>query len=160
MYDLKIDGRTGALEKFKARLVFLGCAQTGDSYTDVFASTVRYASVRIILAIGALLDRELFNVDIRGAFLAADLDVELFMAEPPGFETIDNDGPAEANDVAESEALEAPCSLSIAACWSDGGNHDEESGRRGGSCHLRFGARRQEQRAPWRCSSRRSVHCP
>ena len=34
----------------------------------------------------------MWNVDIRGAFLAAPMDAELFMNEPPGFETVDDDG--------------------------------------------------------------------
>lgn len=39
--------------------------------------TVRFASVRILLAVAALHDWELFNVDIKAAYLAADLDTVL-----------------------------------------------------------------------------------
>ena len=91
VYDLKTD-KEGKIDKFKARLVFQGAAQAPGSYTEVFAVTVRFASVRTLLALAALHDMELFNVDIKAAYLAADLDTVLYMTEPPGHETVDEQG--------------------------------------------------------------------
>ena len=91
VYDLKTN-KEGGIEKFKARLVFQGAAQAPGSYQEVFAVTVRFASVRILLAVAALHDWELFNVDIKAAYLAADLDTVLHMCEPPGHETVDEQG--------------------------------------------------------------------
>ena len=72
--------------------MFIGAAQGKESYTDVFANTVLYASVRLMLSMGAMRDWEMFNVDIRGAFLAAQIDTELYMEEPAGRETLDDQG--------------------------------------------------------------------
>ena len=44
------------------------------------------------MAIGAARDYELFNVDIKAAYLSSKMDVELYMAEPPGHETVDAEG--------------------------------------------------------------------
>jgi len=46
----------------------MGNLQGNESYTAVYANTVRYASVRALLAIGAARDYELFNVDIKAAY--------------------------------------------------------------------------------------------
>ena len=51
-----------------------------------------YCSVRAIIAIACLKDYELFNVDIRAAYLSAEMSHELYMCEPPGRETIDEQG--------------------------------------------------------------------
>ena len=90
VYDVKV-GPAGELIKFKARLVFVGAGQHPSSYEAVYANTVRYASVRSIMALGAMWDDELFNVDIRGAYLYSDMDKELYMCEPPGHETLDEE---------------------------------------------------------------------
>jgi len=90
-YDVKmVDGR---LDKFKARLVFVGIQQKPDSYSNVFSTCVRYASVRTIIAIGAKRGWVLFNIDIKGAYLYAKMDHELFMHEPPGYEQTMNGEP-------------------------------------------------------------------
>ena len=39
-----------------------------------------------------LRDYELFNVDIKAAYLSSKMDVELYMHEPPGHETVDSGG--------------------------------------------------------------------
>lgn len=83
-YDVKT--QDGKLDKLKARLCFVGIQQRPDSYDNVFSTCVRYASVRTILAIGAARGWSLFNLDIRGAYLYAKMDRELFMREPPGHE--------------------------------------------------------------------------
>ena len=83
-YDCKtVDG---VLEKFKARLCFVGIEQREGSYEAVFSNCVRYASIRCLIAFGAVHDYEIFNVDIKGAYLSQEMDRDLFMRPPPGHE--------------------------------------------------------------------------
>ena len=44
----------------------------------------------MVLAIAAEMDWEVRQVDVKTAFLYADIE-EVFVAEPPGFETNDNE---------------------------------------------------------------------
>jgi hypothetical protein len=47
---------------------------------------VRFASIRLILSIVAKQDLELFQIDVKTAFLSGELDEEIYMAQPTGFE--------------------------------------------------------------------------
>ena len=44
----------------------------------------------MVLAIAAEMDWEVRQLDVKTAFLYADIEEEVFAAEPPGFETNDN----------------------------------------------------------------------
>ena len=46
----------------------------------------------MVLAIAAELDLEVVQPDVKTAFLYADLGEEVFVAQPPGYETKDKDG--------------------------------------------------------------------
>jgi Reverse transcriptase (RNA-dependent DNA polymerase)/Integrase core domain/GAG-pre-integrase domain len=72
--------------KYKARLVAKGYSQVqGVDYEETFAPVVKFTSVRILLAIVALLDLELHQMDVVTAFLNGDLNEEIFMEQPEGF---------------------------------------------------------------------------
>ena len=45
----------------------------------------------MVLAIAAEMDWEVRQLDVKTAFLYADIEEEGFVAEPPGFETNDNE---------------------------------------------------------------------
>ena len=45
----------------------------------------------MVLAITAEMDREVRQLDVKAAFLYADIEEEVFVAEPPGFETNDHE---------------------------------------------------------------------
>ena len=45
----------------------------------------------MVLAIAAEMDWEVRKLDVKTAFLYADIEEEVFVAEPPGFETNDNE---------------------------------------------------------------------
>jgi hypothetical protein len=52
---------TGLLDRFKARLVVQGFSQVpGDDFSEIFLSTVRFESLRILLAIVVYLDWEIY----------------------------------------------------------------------------------------------------
>jgi hypothetical protein len=80
----------GSIERYKARLVIKGYSQRpGFDFTETFSPTPKWATIRTILALAALDDLELHSVDISSAFLNGDLDEEIYMEEPEGFQTKD-----------------------------------------------------------------------
>ena len=59
----------------------------GVDYEETFSSVVRFASVRLILAIVANLNLELYQMDVKTAFLNGELDEEIYIDQPIGFVT-------------------------------------------------------------------------
>ena len=77
----------GSIERFKARLVAKGFSQRpGQDYFETFASTMRHTTIRTVLALAAINDLELRSVDISHAFTNSDVDAEIYMKQPEGFE--------------------------------------------------------------------------
>ncbi|KAH9694912.1 Integrase catalytic domain-containing protein [Citrus sinensis] len=81
------DGLTGDEPKrFKARLVAKGYTQKeGVDFNEVFSPVVRHASIRVILALTAVQDIELDQLDVKTAFLHGRLQEEIFMTQPEGY---------------------------------------------------------------------------
>jgi hypothetical protein len=72
--------------RFKAHLVVKGFEQMeGIDFNEVFSPVVRHTSIRFMLAIVALFDLELQQLDVKTAFLHGDLDEEIYMTQPEGF---------------------------------------------------------------------------
>lgn len=71
---------------YKARLVVKGFSEKyGIDYKATFAPVIRYESVRLLLAIGATINSEVHQMDVKTAFLNGDLEEEIYMQQPPGF---------------------------------------------------------------------------
>ncbi|CAM8923791.1 unnamed protein product [Rhodiola kirilowii] len=79
---LKVDG---TIEKYKARLVIKGYRQKeGLDYFDTFSPVTRITSIRMIIAIAALHNLEIYQMDVKPAFLNGDLEEEIYMEQPEG----------------------------------------------------------------------------
>ncbi|GJU63325.1 retrotransposon protein, putative, ty1-copia subclass [Tanacetum coccineum] len=62
---------------YKARLVAKGCTQTyGIDYEDTFSLVADIRAIRILIAIAAYYDYEIWQMDVKTAFLNGRLDVE------------------------------------------------------------------------------------
>lgn len=77
----------GKVVKYKARLVVRGFTQTyGTDYFDMFAPVVRMDLIRAILGIAAILDLEIRQFNIKSAYLNGELDEEVYMKQPEGYD--------------------------------------------------------------------------
>ena len=75
----------GTLDKLKARLVARGFSQVyGVDYTDTFAPTVKFDTLRLFLVVVALEDLECHQVDVNNAFTESFLKEVIYMKPPPG----------------------------------------------------------------------------
>lgn len=85
VFDIKA-GYEGVPERYKARLVALGCSQKpGVDFNQTFAPVVKLSTLRLILALVAAHDLEVLQVDVKTAFLNGQLDEEIYMRQPEGY---------------------------------------------------------------------------
>ena len=85
----------GNVVRYKARLVAQGFSQVpGVDYFDTFAPVAKLASIRAALAVAAVNNMEIHQIDIKGAYLNGKLtsDEQIYMAQPPGYHAPDSAG--------------------------------------------------------------------
>ncbi|KAH9746354.1 CCHC-type domain-containing protein [Citrus sinensis] len=76
----------GSIDKYKARLVIKGYRQReGIGYFDTYSPITRINSIRMIIAIAALCNLEIHQMDVKTTFLNGDLDEEIYMEQPESF---------------------------------------------------------------------------
>ena len=76
----------GDITVYEARLVAKSFSQVqGVDYDEIFSSVAMLKSVRIMLAIAAYYDYEIWQMDVKTAFLNGYLKEELYMMQPEGF---------------------------------------------------------------------------
>jgi len=57
----------------------------GIDYKETFSPVMRFASIRLLLALVSHLDLELFEMDVKTAFLNGNLEEEIYMDQPIDF---------------------------------------------------------------------------
>ena len=78
---------TGLVDRYKARLVAQGFSQLpGNDYLETFSPTIRAESLRTLLAIGALEDLEIRQIDVVSAYPRAQLHATIYMKPPKALE--------------------------------------------------------------------------
>jgi len=77
----------GTIKRLKVRLVILGNHQTeGVNCTETFAPAAKMVTVRVFLTVAAAMDWEVHQMDVHNAFLHGDLEEQVYMKLPPGFQ--------------------------------------------------------------------------
>ncbi|GJW27122.1 retrotransposon protein, putative, ty1-copia subclass, partial [Tanacetum coccineum] len=76
----------GNVHTFKARLVAKGYTQTYSvDYRETFSLVADIRAIRILLAIAAFYDYEIWQMDVKTAFLNGHLSEDIYMVQPEGF---------------------------------------------------------------------------
>nr|GEV88101.1 zinc finger, CCHC-type [Tanacetum cinerariifolium] len=80
------------IDKFKARLVIQGFRQKeGIDYFDTYAPVSRITTIRLMLALEAIHNLVIHQMDVKTTFLNGDLDEEVYMKQREGFVTPGNE---------------------------------------------------------------------
>jgi hypothetical protein len=83
----KLD-ENGVITRNKARLVAQGYNQEeGIDYEETYAPVARLEAIRLLLAFACAKDFKLFQMDVKSAFLNGHINEEVYVAQPPGFES-------------------------------------------------------------------------
>jgi hypothetical protein len=73
----------GQVVRHKARLVAKGYSQVeGVDFLETFAPVAKFTTIRCILALGAALDLESHEMDVKTAFLNGELEEDIYMDHP------------------------------------------------------------------------------
>jgi len=92
IFKKKIDA-DGKVHIYKARLVAKGFRQIqGVDYDKTFSPIAMLKSIRILLAIAAYYDYEIWQMDIKTTFLNGNLSEDVYMTQPEGFVDSNNAG--------------------------------------------------------------------
>ncbi|WVZ75637.1 hypothetical protein U9M48_023674 [Paspalum notatum var. saurae] len=81
-------GENGMVVRNKARLVAQGfCQKEGIDYEETFAPVARLEAIRILLAFAASKGFKLQQMDVKSAFLNGFIEEEVYVRQPPSFES-------------------------------------------------------------------------
>ncbi|KAI3772107.1 hypothetical protein L6452_03282 [Arctium lappa] len=77
----------GIVIRNKARLVAQGYTQEeGIDYEEVFAPVARIEAIRLFLAYASYMNFNVYQMDVKIAFLYGSIEEEVYVCQPPGFE--------------------------------------------------------------------------
>jgi len=76
----------GSIRRYKARLVVQGFSQTeGIDYFETFAPVVSITTIRMMLALAAVNQWKLDQMDVETAFLNSTVEEDIYVRQAPGF---------------------------------------------------------------------------
>jgi hypothetical protein len=83
------EGENGEVVMNKSRLVSQGFSQKeGIDYEETFARVAHLEAIRILLALYVAKGFRLYQMDVKSAFLNGFLEEEVYVMQPPGFESV------------------------------------------------------------------------
>ncbi|KAE8237380.1 hypothetical protein A4X06_0g9247 [Tilletia controversa] len=86
VYKVKTDPEGRAIRK-KSRLVAQGYTQVeGIDYDETFAPVARLSALRMMVTLAVQLGLRLHGMDVKTAYLNGELDVDIYMKQPPGYD--------------------------------------------------------------------------
>ena len=81
----------GIVVRNKARLVAQGYTQIeGIDFGETYAPVARLESIRVMLDFANHKNKLLYQMDVKSAFLNGEIEEEVYVMQPPGFEDKDN----------------------------------------------------------------------
>ncbi|KAK8993390.1 hypothetical protein V6N11_033491 [Hibiscus sabdariffa] len=81
----------GNVQTYKGRLVAKGFRQIhGVDYDETFSPVAMFTSIRILLVVAAFHDYEIWQMDVKTAFLNGKLEEDVYMTQSEGFVTPEN----------------------------------------------------------------------
>ena len=94
----------GKIDKYKARLVALGfLQQLGINYMDTYSPIAKMVTIRIAFSFAAHHDLIIKHYDIKTAFLHGEIEEDIYINIPEGWETIINELKATMNTELEHQ---------------------------------------------------------
>lgn len=91
VFKTKLNER-GEVEKHKARLVARGYGQEfGVDYVEVYAPVARMDTIRLMIALAAQKGWNIYQMDVKSAFLHGTLEENVFVQQPQGYVVKDNE---------------------------------------------------------------------
>eukprot|EP00253_Pinus_taeda_P021025 PITA_21025 len=83
----RVKEEDGGKQRYKARLVVKGFAQKNCiDFDEIFSHVVKMTSIRTILSLVAIQDLHLEKLGVKTTFLHGDLEEEIYMQQPQGYE--------------------------------------------------------------------------
>ncbi|GKB34174.1 putative ribonuclease H-like domain-containing protein [Tanacetum coccineum] len=78
------------LQKDKRKASCLGYTQEeGIDYDEVFAPVARIEAIRLFLAYASFMGFMVYQMDVKSAFIYGQIEEEVYVCQPPGFEDLD-----------------------------------------------------------------------
>lgn len=86
VFKIKLDADNNPV-RYKCRLVAGGHRQKhGVDFDETFAPVSKHTTLRVLLSVAAYRKWKVFQLDVNTAFLHGDIDAEVYMQQPEGYE--------------------------------------------------------------------------
>ena len=86
-------GSSGEITRYKARFVAKGFSQVpGRDYNETYSPSTRLSTIRVLISYALYKNTELKQMDLKTAYLRADIEEKIFMQQPERFENSDKQG--------------------------------------------------------------------